>query len=725
MMNNDTVFVSVLGSDKNDGSFESPFRTIEHAVDCLKNRAINTIIIRKGVYVVDNEIELKNLANITIEAYGDEKVSIVGAKNLSFEKFTPVKDEVLKNKLPENALEYNLKDERISDYGALFARGFRRPYAPAPMELVIDGEVMKTSCYPKKGYFSVGEVVDPGAISVNTDSPDFSNRGGSFKFDDKKVSGWEYTDDILVSGYLACGFADDTIPVKRIDTVHQIIELSSAVMYGVKSNHCTKYKFVNVLDELSEEKEYYIDRKNGKLYFIPPKNFNKKSSICVTMTTKPLISLINTRNVTIQNITVMNTRGIGIYMEQGAGNTLKNITIKNIGIVGIDIGKGVAPDKEYRHHYYTGEPVSKELGSWHEHIYNDVLFNRDAGINHLVTNCVISDCGSGGISLGGGDRKTLISANNRVENCIIHDCNRLDKTYKALINIDGVGNVISHCELYNASHSAIYLHGNEHLIEYNEVYNTCTETDDSGAFYMGADPSEQHNVIRFNYFHDITTVHRPTVPLRDGMGVFAIYNDDGASGTVIFGNIFCRIGTWAIHNNCCRDIKIENNIFVECQTAVVHGDRFWGKIKDDPFMIEGGVIYERLKNQVHFDRPPYSEKYPTLKEYFDYDGQPVKNTFKNNIIYRCLNSLSLRHKDEWYINDYYLVKEGETYLDVLKKYRGWYEQMGNYVIDEHEALQGKEVDYDILQRDDILSNTLNFERISWSEIGNKGGKELC
>ena len=184
---------------------------------------------------------------------------------------------MLKNKVPENALEYNLKDERISDYGALFARGFRRPYAPAPMELVIDGEVMKTSCYPKKGYFSVGEVVDPGAISVNTDSPDFSNRGGSFKFDDKKVSGWEYTDDILVSGYLACGFADDTIPVKRIDTVHKIIELSSAVMYGVKSNHCTKYKFVNVLDELSEEKEYYIDRKNGKLYFIPPKNFNKKN----------------------------------------------------------------------------------------------------------------------------------------------------------------------------------------------------------------------------------------------------------------------------------------------------------------------------------------------------------------------------------------------------------------------------------------------------------------
>ncbi len=722
---NGEIYVSAKsGSDSSDGSIEKPFQTIGHALDFAKRQNGKRIILREGTYELSDELEFKDLSDMTLEGFQNENVRIVGAKKIEFDDFTEVTDLNIKRILPEGALEYDLAKHGLFDYGELKVRGFRRPYTVTPMELIADGKAMKLSCYPKKESLPVGEVLDEGSVSLDVSEPDFSNRGGKIRYEDDRISSWKHTDDLFASGFFARGYADDTLKVEKIDGEEKTVKFGSAVMFGLLSDRFTSYKFVNVLDEMTEEKEYYIDRKNGKLYFIAPKNLNKNSELFVTLTEKPLISLINTSNVTIKNLTLSYSRGIGIYMERGNGNLIENVTVSSMGTVGIVIGKGITPDKEYKHHFYKGEPVSKDLGSWNEHIYNDVMYDRDAGKNHTVKDCTVYGCGAGGISLGGGSRKRLEPAGNKVIGCKVYDCNRFDKTCKALINIDGVGNVISDCELYNATNMAIYLHGNEHIIEYNDIHDTCTETEDAGALYLGRDPSEQGNIVRYNYFHDVHCPKRPTVPLKDGMGTFAVYNDDGACGTTIFGNIFFRVGTWAIHNNCSKDIKIENNIFVECQAAVVHGDRFWGNFDKDPFMCEGGIIYDRLINQVKINKPPYSEKYPHLADYFKEDGKPLRNTFCSNIIYRCLNGLVMRHKDEWYINDYYLIKDGCDYSDVIKNYRAWYRQSGNCYMDEIESLEGKEIDFMEFQTDDILIYAVGFEKIDVERLM-KGRQDNC
>ena len=82
-----------------------------------------------------------------------------------------------------------------------------------------------------------------------------------------------------------------------------------------------------------------------------------------------------------------------------------------------------------------------------------MLFNRRAGTYNGVSNCYIYQVGSGGVNLGGGDRATLTPAHNYVENCRIHDFNRIEKSYRPGIWIDGVGNriastVFGHEELY-------------------------------------------------------------------------------------------------------------------------------------------------------------------------------------------------------------------------------------------------------------------------------------
>ena len=111
----------------------------------------------------------------------------------------------------------------------------------------------------------------------------------------------------------------------------------------------------------------------------------------------------------------------------------KQEMLRNLGIVAVCMGKGVTPDPLYRHDGYTGQPLSRALGSWHEHIYENTTYNREAGTRQGVVNCNIYNIGQGGVSLGGGDRITLTPAGNFVENCRIHDFNRWGRTYKDLI----------------------------------------------------------------------------------------------------------------------------------------------------------------------------------------------------------------------------------------------------------------------------------------------------
>ena len=237
-----------------------------------------------------------------------------------------------------------------------------------------------------------------------------------------------------------------------------------------------------------------LDRENSKLYYYPSEEVQ---SIELSMLEKPLVSIKGASNVQFKGIIFECSRGMGVYMERTQNNLISDCTFKNLGIVGVCVGKGIYPFKELRHEG-TGEAASEIIGSYLQHIYEDPVFNREAGRNNGVVNCTIYNTGAGGIHLSGGDRLTLEPGNNYVENCIIHDFNRIEKSYRAGIDISGVGNRISNCELYNAPSMAILMRGNDHLFEYNEIHHVCQEVHDQGALYYGRDPSERGHVVRYN-----------------------------------------------------------------------------------------------------------------------------------------------------------------------------------------------------------------------------------
>src|SRR5688572_33467424 len=82
---------------------------------------------------------------------------------------------------------------------------------------------------------------------------------------------------------------------------------------------------------------------------------------------------------------------------------IENCTIRNVGPVGVCIGKGVRPVGDLWD-AGNGKHTSEMLGVLYGYMYENTVFNRDAGTHHLIRDCHIYNTGSGGISLCGGNR---------------------------------------------------------------------------------------------------------------------------------------------------------------------------------------------------------------------------------------------------------------------------------------------------------------------------------
>jgi len=164
---------------------------------------------------------------------------------------------------------------------------------------------------------------------------------------------------------------------------------------------------------------------------------------------------------------------------------------------------------------------------------------RTISIAAIVYNIAFPDTGflissAGGLSIIGGDRKTLTPGRHQALNNHIWRFSQHQLTWAFGISFGGVGCRAAHNLIHDAPHQAVLLGGNDHVFEFNEVHHVCTECDDCGALNKGGNPSCRGNVIRFNYFHDLGSVM--------GHGSAAVYLDDGDGGELVLGNVFVRCG---------------------------------------------------------------------------------------------------------------------------------------------------------------------------------------
>lgn len=675
-------FVSPTGSDDNSGSIEAPLASIEKALTLGLNQEQSIhIYLRTGIYEIKNTIELHGIhRNVSISSYQKEKVILTGGKFLNPEKVQAVKDSdyeyLFKKSSLGNIFMIDLQEAGISEYGQLKTVGFAKEYKIAGMEFFKDENAMQLARWPNDSTILVSDLLDAGLFPKKEND---ISRGGKIKYDILDFPQWNELADVWIEGYFHHGYAMDAVKIKDINFEEKIITTTHPHIYGFMSGQpWNRFYAYNIPSELDQENEYYIDRKKGILFFHQNK---KANSLEVSILEKPFFSIINSKEIKLEQLTFQSARGIGIYMENSNNCHIKKCTFKNLGSLAIVIGKPFIADKNSINHHNI-------LGHYPERYSSDV--NKcDEGKKNKIEHCKIFQTGAGGVYLSGGNRYDLTAANNEINHCEIFNFNRIEKSYRPAIRIAGVGNKIAHCNIYNGISQAILLSGNNHIIEYNDIHDVCLEVDDAGALYYGRNPSERGTIVRHNYFHHIGEDN----PYQTS----AIYHDDGSCGMEVYGNIFLKAGSIAAFLGGGQDISYHNNLFIDCLTGLHIDDRLnnWAS----SFLLPNGNFEQKLQ-LISYNQPPYSIQYPHLAQYWkDNPSQPKRNVISSNIF--CdMGSLS---------------STGTFLFD-------WKED--NVMASGFPSIWEKEMDNrDFIPNDMYLPRPSNWKEIEKNKIGIQGVKE--
>jgi len=598
------LFVATGGNDANSGTAAEPFATLQRARDEIRKfkqtERPRAVVVGGGSYYFGASLTLTardggtESARIVWRAAAGETVRLSGGTPLPAAAFHPVTDQALLARIDPRArghvLEIDLHGLGIHKLGS-FPPQFRG--IPAVPELLANDQRLTLARWPNSGWASIARIIDSGSAH---DSGKQSPRPGVFEYSGDRPARWNVETGVWLLGYWCYDWYEEAIQVQSIDVGKHRITLRQPAVYGIRQGNPSprRYLALNLLEELDQAGEYYIDRVTGRLYVWPPADLAHARMVLSTLN-GPIISVEDAEYLTLRGFVVEAALGDGIRVRGGRAVCIERCVVRNTRKLGIRV--------------------------------------RGGG-GHRVEGCDIHDTGTGGLVLEGGDRKTLTAAGHRAVNNRIWRFSQHQLTYASGITLSGVGNRAAHNLLYDAPHMAVAIAGNDHVFQYNIVHDVCTASDDAGALYKGRNPSCRGNMIRYNLWRDIGS------PM--GHGTAAIYFDDGDGGDTVFGNVFVRCGYpgrgsfGTVFSHGGHDNVAENNIFIDCPRAL--GSAPWNDQRWQETIAGGHGCHwqERLLQDVDITRPPYTVRYPALVGFMDpKPGAPRVNRAKNNVLVRC------------------------------------------------------------------------------------------
>ena len=579
------LYVSPTGNESNSGEIDSPFATLQQARDAIRQIKNSTglpdqgiaILLREGTYPLTNTFQLEAIDSgsegkpITYTSFPGEQARITGGQSIDSQLFSPVTNELplwnfLDVQARPNILYTDLNDHGITDYGTLSQRNVFSDQQSA-LQLYFDDQPMTLARWPDKapetspfGLSDVARSAQNGFTLIDHASSDTS-----FTYEGNRPERWTSASDAWLHGFFKYDWADFHVPVNDLNTSTKTITIPSTA-YGTASGQ--HYYAYNLVEEITQPGEWYLDRNDGKLYFWPPSDIHQADLTVSTLNTNA-IELQNASWIVLQDLVIEGGRNKLVTIQGGSNNLVESSTLRNAGSWGIEI----------------------------------------SGTNSSIQNSEVSYTGDGAIRVSGGNRVDLSPGNNLVSNNDIHHFGQWVYGYKPGIKVEGVGQHIANNELHQGPHVALQWEGNDHVLEYNDLHDVTRFATDMGAMYSGRDWGWRGNVIRHNFLHDVASWI--VIPSGWPFKVHGVYLDDNLSGTTVFGNHFYRIDGYGVLNGGGRENLIENNLFSYTGVPLFSDNRGVLAINFTP-----GSSYnllERIANDgIDYQAEPWASAYPEL-----------------------------------------------------------------------------------------------------------------
>ncbi len=620
------VFASKITVDENEAAAAS-FLTIDEAIYAANKMAeyglTNSdgdikVTINSGEHYINDTLTIDNKneeINIIIE--GKNGASVTGAKTIDFENITAVTEQSVLERLSDD-IQDNIKQISIPDgieigeedvYGnsvsVMKQLGISYNSTP-PVVIMENGEAMNVARYPDNDYITVSEVIESGSNlrmwmsdkkgeegyipPEERDNPPIPLTFKTADVSKDRLKTWANAEDMRVHGFWGVDWSDLAMGA---NVNPENYEITTELPTVYPTNIGARFYVYNVLEELDNPGEYFIDKENRMIYYYP-KDENAKISISVLK--DPIMEISVSKNILIDGVELAGCNGNIIEISDSDNIVISDCVVKDCLGVGINI---------------------------------------ENSSNCTVKDCEVYNTGEGGIFANGGDLKTLTPANNLITNNHIYDFSKRKLMYSPGIRLSGVGNTASHNEIHGTDHMAVNFSGNDNIIEYNEIYDAVRSTRDAAAIYAYESRTGRGNIIRHNYIHDIAS---ELVDEDDKYGVHAIYLDGRRDGTTVESNVFYNIRGAALWINAGRDNIFKNNICIETDYAV----HFAYSKYDKKDVIEDGWD-SFLTDMSAEQRALYIERYPGLATFYDEAcNYPIATRFNkayDNVMLNIENSI--------------------------------------------------------------------------------------
>lgn len=595
------LYVSSDGSQNGDGSIENPFSSIEKAQDKIKELKAKgnlpkggiTVYLREGKYsFIDRSLTFgaedagSEVCPVTYKAYNNEDVRITGGSYISGSQFSSLSsNDGFYSRFSDEAKtkikKVSLKDlgisgyDKISEYGVDFGPG-----TLFGMKVFEDDEECIPARYPNTDEKGNPVYVYSKSVVTNADSQDENTKDNNPVIEVSsetagKVKAWldNGNSDVICEGWFKRKYSCNGVKVTDCSTTANTVTLSKAVSDGYSDKD--RFFFQNIPEELDCPGEYYIDRTNGALYYYPSDSFSESSTVCVTVSEQPLLTMYEGADYISFD---------GICFELSKQEMVKIDASKNIGFYNCTFKnsneKGILAGGTY---LYENPP------------FYGTADNKDyvvATKNITVESCTFKNLGGGGIIARGGSLNTLERANLTVNNCSFYKCDTVKKNYSPAVFFKGCGASVTNCKIENQNGMAIEIGGADIRIAYNDISNVVKEADDCGAIYaqkniLGTDivnnsfSNIPYNVSDNAYYYTVKTPKGTALPFRVG-----VYVDGYRMGGNIRNNIF-RDMPFAFHLRSYGH-TVQSNIFIDVFTLLHSSQNY---IVKDFYLDNSGELF--------------------------------------------------------------------------------------------------------------------------------------
>ncbi len=523
-----TIYVSPQGNDQNNGSEkEAPILSIQKAIDLCRDHNYSQVVLLPGTYRITEPLRLGTnhsgsaTTPLTITGENPGSVIISGGRSISgWQKFR------------KNIWYADIPEVKTGDWWF--------------NQLFVDGAQQIRARIPNQGFNIVQGFPEGTSKTVH-----YHTDCQRFEFADGDIDpSWRNLDDAEVIVYHF--WTDSHLPIQSVDTENNIVTFkhkAGKVFTDDFTENGARFIVEHVFEGLDMPGEWYLDRKKGRLYLIPPTGTDLSSAEIIAPVIPKLIHIEGNagygnwaENIHFTNITFTHTNWqlpagnsndrqgsssvpAAVNLVSAKGIQFSNCRFNNLGTFGIEIGEGCQN--------------------------NHFQYNR------------IENIAAGAFRINGADESghpLLRTHSNIISDNMIKNYGTLYPSAVGILLMHTYNNQVIHNEIAYGYYTGISIGwewgyqqsiSRDNIIAYNHIHHIGQGllSDMGGIYTLGVSPG---TVIRNNMIHDIDANH---------YGGWGIYHDEGSSHLLVENNVVYNTKFAPFNIHYAKEIMVRNNIF--------------------------------------------------------------------------------------------------------------------------------------------------------------------